>query len=55
VGLYPDFGVAHKFVNTTEAERPDPVAQACYAELYPLFLETYCALESIFIKLANQV
>jgi len=52
VGLYPDFGVAQKFIQVTEAERPDPIAGARYAEIYPLFLETYGALEPIFGKLA---
>jgi xylulokinase len=52
VGLYPDFGVAHKFIHVAEAERPDPIAGACYAEIYPLFLETYRALEPIFGRLA---
>jgi xylulokinase len=52
VGLYPDFGVAHKFIHVAEAEQPDPAAQARYAEIYPLFLETYRALEPIFSRLA---
>jgi xylulokinase len=52
VGLYPDFGVAHKFIRVAEAERPDPASQARYAEIYPLFLETYRALEPIFGRLA---
>ena len=52
VGLYPDFGVAYKFIQVAEAERPDPVSQARYAEIYPLFLEAYRALEPIFGTLA---
>jgi xylulokinase len=52
VGLYPDFGVAHKFIRVAEAERPDPTAQARYAAINPLFLETYDALEPLFGKLA---
>ena len=52
VGLYPDFGVAHKLIRVAGAERPNPVFQARYAEIYPLFLETYRALEPIFAGLA---
>jgi xylulokinase len=52
VGLYPDFSVAHKFIGVAEAERPDPVAAARYAQIYPLFLEAYRALEPVFGKLA---
>ena len=52
VGLYRDFGVAQQFVQVHAAERPDPAAQARYAELYPLFAETYRALEPVFGKLA---
>jgi xylulokinase len=53
VGLYPDFGVAHKFIQVAEAERPEPAARARYTEIYPLFLEAYRALEPIFGKLAE--
>jgi xylulokinase len=52
VGLYPDFGVAHRFVQVNEAEQPNPSARARYDEIYPLFLETYRALEPIFSPLA---
>jgi xylulokinase len=52
VGLYPDFGVAHKFIQVAEAERPISALQACYADLYPLFLETYRALEPVFDRLS---
>jgi xylulokinase len=53
VGLYPDFGVAHRFVQVTEAEHPDAATQARYARIYPLFQETYSALEPIFGRLAE--
>ena len=52
VKLYRDFGVAQQFVQVHAAERPDPAAQARYAELVPLFAETYRALEPVFGKLA---
>jgi len=53
VGLYSGFDVAYKLVRVAEAERPDPASQASYAEIYPLFLETYLALEPIFGALAG--
>lgn len=48
VGLYPDFSVTQTLVQVQEAERPDPTAQARYAEMLPLFQETYRALEPIY-------
>jgi xylulokinase len=53
VGLYPNFGVARRFARAAEAERPDLAAQLCYAEVYPLFMEAYRALEPIFERQAR--
>ena len=53
VGLFPDFGVAHELVQVEEAERPDAAAQARYAEVYPLFQETYQVLEPLFERLGE--
>ena len=53
VGLFPDFSVAHEFVKVEEAEQPNAAAQARYAELYPLFQETYRALEPMFERLGG--
>lgn len=53
VGLFPDFSVAQEFVQVEEAERPNRAAQARYAELYPLFQETYRALEPIYERLGK--
>ncbi len=50
VGLYPDFSIAQRFVCAAESERPDPAAQARYAELLPLFGDAYRALEPIFTR-----
>jgi xylulokinase len=50
VGLFPDFSVAHELVQVEESERPQPAAQARYAELYPLFQKTYRALEPIYAQ-----
>ncbi len=52
VGLYPDFGIAQRLVRAAESERPDPTAQARYAELLPLFGDAYRALEPIFTRLS---
>jgi xylulokinase len=51
VGLFPDFRVAHEIVQVEEAERPNATVQARYAELYPLFQETYRVLEPMFERL----
>ncbi len=53
VGIFPDFSVAHEFVQVEEAEQPNGAAQALYAELYPLFQETYQALEPMFERLGK--
>jgi xylulokinase len=52
VGLFPDFRVAHEFVQVEEAERPDPAHRQRYAALYDLFQHTYTVLEPIFEQLA---
>jgi xylulokinase len=53
VGLYAGFAVARQFARADEAEQPDPTARRCYAGLYPLYLETYRALEPIFGRLTS--
>ena len=53
VRLFPDSSVAHEFVKVEEAEQPNAAAQARYAELYPLFQETYRALEPLFERLGE--
>jgi len=52
VGLFPDFSVAHQFVQVEKAEQPDPTHHQRYATLYHLFQQTYVALEPIFGRLA---
>jgi xylulokinase len=52
VGLYPDFQVAHEFVQVEEAEQPDPARREQYTALYDLFQRSYLALEPIFEGLA---
>ena len=54
VGLFPDFSVAHEFVQVEEAERPDLVHSQRYATLYDLFQRTYVALEPIFEQLPDK-
>jgi xylulokinase len=52
VGLYPDYGVARQFVQTSEAERPEPAMQRQYDEIYALFMDAYRAVEPLFARLA---
>jgi len=52
VGLFPDFSVAHQFVQVEEAERPDSTRRQRYIVLYDLFQQTYAALKPIFEELA---
>jgi xylulokinase len=54
VGLFPDFGIAHRFVQARAAEQPDPVRSKRYADLYELFQQTYAALEPTFGQLADR-
>lgn len=53
VGLYPDYGVARRFVQVQEAEQPDPDSRARYAELCLRFQEAYRGLEPVYEKLAR--
>ena len=53
VGLYPGFEMAAAMNPVAETLEPDPRAQAVYADLYPLFRETYAALVPIYDKLAE--
>ncbi len=52
VGLYPDYGVAHKFVQVEQAERPNPDNRQRYSALYEIFQQSYTVLEPIFEQLA---
>jgi xylulokinase len=52
VGLYPDYSVAHRFVQTAEAERPDAARHRQYSEIYALFLDAYRGIEGLFPALA---
>jgi xylulokinase len=53
VGLFPDFSVAGRLIPVIEAEKPDPAAVAQYERLFPIFQNTYAALEPIFHELAR--
>ena len=53
IGLYPDFGVAHQFVQVEAAEQPDASHRQRYAALYDLFQRTYTILEPVFEQLAT--
>ncbi|HOT92754.1 MAG TPA: xylulokinase [Anaerolineae bacterium] len=52
VGLYPGFEMATTMNPSVETIEPNPRAQAVYAELYPLFQETYKALVPVYKRLA---
>jgi xylulokinase len=52
VGLYPDYGVAHEFVQVEPAEHPNPDFRQRYSALYEIFQQSYSALEPIFEQLA---
>jgi xylulokinase len=52
VGLFPDFGVAHEFVQVEEGERPNPARRQRYLALYETFRRAYAAVEPIFAELA---
>ncbi len=53
VGLYAGFEMAAAMNPVAETITPHPPAQAVYAELYPLFQETYAALEPVYDRLAE--
>lgn len=53
VGLIKDFCVAEQLVEIIEVQPPDPSAVRRYAELYPVFCETYRALVPAFERLAG--
>jgi xylulokinase len=53
VGLYPDYSIAHRFVQVEPAEQPDPATREHYAALYDLFQEAYTRLEPLFSALAE--
>lgn len=53
VGLYPGFEMAATMNPVAEIIEPNPTAQAVYAELYPLFQETYTALVPVYDRLAE--
>ena len=53
VGLYPSFEMATSMNPVAEVIEPNPAAQAVYADLYPLFQETYAALVPINNRLAE--
>jgi xylulokinase len=53
VGLYPGFEMAATMNSVAEIIEPNPQAQAVYAELYPLFQETYATLVPVYDRLAE--
>ncbi len=52
VGLYPSFDMAKAMNPVADVIEPDPKAQAVYADLYPLFQQSYANLVPVYDKLA---
>ncbi|MGC9522122.1 MAG: xylulokinase [Anaerolineae bacterium] len=53
VGLYPDFTVAAEMNPTALTLDPQPEARSVYAELLPIFRQTYEALAPVYERLAG--
>jgi xylulokinase len=53
VGLYRDFSMSETMNATVESIQPDPVAQAAYARVYPIFEAAYQALLPVYDMLAE--
>jgi xylulokinase len=51
VGIYPDYSVAQKLAPEIERTEPQPENYPVYQALYPLFKESYTALEGIYDRL----
>jgi xylulokinase len=51
VGIYPDYSVAQKLAPVIERTEPQPETYPVYQALYPLFKESYTALEGIYDRL----
>lgn len=52
VGIFPDYTVARSLAPVVSVQPSDPELRLRYQALYPLFRETYLALEPIFARLA---
>ncbi|NVL92303.1 MAG: hypothetical protein HWN71_04615 [Desulfobacterales bacterium] len=53
VGLYPGFQMIEKMNQITEIMEPDPLAQAAYERIYPIFEAAYQALVPVFDMIAE--
>ena len=51
VGLFHDFSVVDRLIEIVDRQSPDPLAQAEYERLYPIFLAAYDALVPVFDRL----
>jgi xylulokinase len=54
VGLYRDWGIAKERTRVKAVVEPEPAQAERYAELYPLFADTYRALEPIYNRMQKQ-
>jgi xylulokinase len=48
VGLYKNFAISEQMNAIAETVQPDPVAQATYERLYPIFDAAYAALVPVY-------
>jgi xylulokinase len=53
VGLYQDFSMIENMNQVVSTCQPDPLAQATYNRLFPVFVAAYRALEPVFDRLAE--
>jgi len=53
VGLYKDFSIIEQMNHIAETIQPDPVAQAAYDKIYPIFDASYQALLPIYDMIAE--
>jgi xylulokinase len=51
VGLFHGFSVVDRLIEIVDRQSPDPLAQAEYERLYPIFLAAYDALVPVFDRL----
>ena len=52
VGIFPDYSVAKELIPAAQGEQPDSANVERYNSLYPLFQQSYRALEPIYEQLA---
>jgi xylulokinase len=54
VGAFDDWLEIRRFARVSEVTEPDPAAHARYAELYPVYRETYARLQDVYPRLSRR-